>query len=379
MSFLKAAIGTKKQKIFWVVFSICVAILGLIIIFVLMPTRVHEEMTLNAGEWAHYYPDSFWHGSVSYSFSSSGSPIASDAVAHVYNMDRHGVFLDYDMKADGLSSRIGSSGNVQGDKNWNTSLIVTDGSSISFNAAVRGPSLEVVVTGDKQTFDDWADDKSIDLSKVIDYFRDQKELSCSVTFHSVSKYTATRKVYIGVKVASGNTGIAIVDGFFYRHIARTNMTNCTNYKEGTATIEFNNRELVQIDAPEVCTSDKCVLDVVIEPRWGLFLGVVVFPVIIICIVLVFVLMAIKVFHVRQTIAMMRKKASEEGVALEEGKSKDIHQERLDEADAEGDMSEPPNSADVIDADGDADDKDKKASDDDKEEGGAAVLTTKEDN
>ena len=129
---------------------------------------------------------------------------------------------------------------------------------------------------------------------------------------------------------------------FYRHIAEVPLENCTNFTGGVATFPFNSLSLLQVNAPEECTSEsvaECILEVTLHARWGLFFGIVVFPTILVGFGITIGLMAMKAWHTQQTIAYMRKKAKEEGIALEEGKSKDIHEEKVKEGEEEGESPE----------------------------------------
>jgi len=383
MGFWKGAIGTKKQKIFWIIFSCIVALLCAAIIFFLLPRRVHQTLALKGGEWVHFYPDQFWHGSAEYTVTTSAGTAVTDAPAYVYNIDIHGAHLDFDMKADGIDGAIGDG--VTADKispNWNASIIATEGSSLSVKLEPTSSlvPIDFIVTSDSETFDAWlANDKSkMDMDEVLEMLEGVTEISSSVTISTGDKYIATEQVNVGIRVVPGSSKVTRLDGYFYHHIAMATLENCTDFASSPASFELNARQLLQINAPEQCTgegSDFCKVDVVLQPRWGLFFGVVVVPVCLIGFGFVFGMMAVKAFHVRQMITEMRKKASEEGVALEEGKSKDIHQERLDEANAEGDMSEPHNSSDE--PLGDEDDG-KKSSPRDSQPDGSAVLSAAPD-
>jgi len=382
MGFWKGAIGTKKQKIFWVVFSIIVAIVALVIMFFLLPIRVVQTVTLKGGEWAHFYPDSFWHTSASYSFSTvprestgTGKDIDS-AVAHLYDISLHGIYVDYENIADGLDFVIGKSQMSTVRPNWNATISVTDGTHLSVTLdeyPVLSAPVDFIITSSSESFDLWLEDKMSSIPKrtIIKSVEKASKLSESVDIASPFKYIATQRVTLGIKVSKENEGtLDVIRGNFYHSVAKANLGNCTNFTGKSVDLEFKVRQLLQIDAPEECTNgenDHCLLSVVIEPRWGLYFGVVVLPVVVVSVLFVIGMMAVKAFHVRQMIAQMRKKATEEGVALEEGKSKDIHQERLDEANAEGDMSDPHNSTEEP-RDEDNDQPKEEAS-------GAAVLTS----
>jgi len=148
----------------------------------------------------------------------------------------------------------------------------------------------------------------------------------------------SRRVYFGLIETPGKTGIYSASIMFYRHILEVPTVNSTAYVDGDAEFPFNSLSLLEVHAPDDCSDNstsECELFVELHGRWALYLGIVVLPVIIISVGLVVGLMAIKAFHVKQMVALMRKKAShEEGVALEEGKSKDIHTEKLEEEDGE---------------------------------------------
>jgi len=382
MGFWKGAVGTKKQKIFWSIFSVAVAVIVAAIIFFLLPKRVHETLKLKGGEWAHYYPDPFWHGSAKYEVKTSDGKAVTGADAYVYNIKLHGNYLDYDMKADGIDCRIADNSAMSVLHNWNSSITVTDGSSIAVTIdAVSSATLCYIATTDEDTFKAWADNEEFDKDDALVVLNDVEEISSSVDIPSAADYYATQRLYVGIKVTPGSNAGTKLQGYFYHHIARVNVTNCTHFESSPVSLDNNARQLLQIDVPEECTSETshyCTLSVVIEPRWGLFFGIVVIPACAVGCGFVIGMMAIKAFHVRQMIAIMRKKASEEGVALEEGKSKDIHQERLDEAAADGEEhpevhSEDDDAGDDVATEPAAGDDEKKPADDN-ESSGAAVLT-----
>jgi len=390
MGFWKGAFATKKQKVFWVIFSIIMAFIAVLIIFALIPIRIRSSIAMKGGEWAHFYPDSFWHGTAKYSFethpSSGSGKTINNAVAHVYNIKRFGTYLDFEMLADGFNVVIANNSTLSGvERNWNASILVTDGSQISVSLDSNPPlsaPVDFAIMQDETSFMNWINGKKDGINErfVLKSIENVKDLSASVTISSQYKYWATRKIYLGIKVTSGSSSIDVLRGTYYHSVAKVNIQNSTNFTSGEVEFVLNERAILQIDAPAECTSDSseyCTMSVVIEPRWALFFGVVVIPVIVVVTGFVIGMMAIKALHVRQTIAMMRKKAKEEGIALEEGKSKDIHQERLDEANAEADMSEPGEEP----AENDEEDADKQASDkpaEDEKPADAAVLTTSDD-
>jgi len=382
MGFWKGAVGTKKQKIFWVVFSIIVALAILVAIFFMLPKRVVHELTLYGGEWAHFYPDSFWHGSATFKFATNPKDGFKTVewvggASHVYNMKLHGVYLDYDMKADYISLALGNSTMSNVFPNWNRTITVTDGSAVTvtLDDPISNP-LDFIISKDVYTLETFLKGRNdlVDKDKCYEFIEATKQLSSTAEISSDSKYVATQRIGVGIKVNENNK-IVPVKGKIFTSIARVNLANSTNFT-GNAEFELSARQLLQLDAPDNCTSDSsysCRVVVRLEPRYHLFFGIVVVPLCLAGTLLVIGLMAIKAFHVRQVIASMRKKATEEGVALEEGKSKDIHQERMDEANAEGDMSETRNSSDEPLEDNEEDKEEKKSSEEPAPADGSAVL------
>jgi len=284
MGFWKGAFGTKKLKIFWIIFSIIVGLVALVLMFFLMPIRFRNTMILNGGEWAHFYPDSFWHGTATYSFqtnpSSGAGKTLDSAVAHVYNIKQNGVHLDYDMEATGINNVVISNNSTMRGviRNWNESISVTDGSqvSVTLDYAVSSP-IDFIVCQTESCFLNWTEDKKnlINKNEIIESIEGVKELSATVEITSNYRFRATRRIYLGIKVSEGNS-IVVLRGNYYHSVAMAKLDNCTNFTS-PASFEFNARQIFQIDAPAECSqglSENCILTVVIEPRWLLFFGVV---------------------------------------------------------------------------------------------------------
>jgi len=303
---------------------------------VLLPPVAHEVTNIRAGEWAHFYPSSFWHGTASYSLKTvpvggGEGKTVDNVLARVYDSDIYGKCDEYDMDAGVIDVVL----NAGARANWSSSLYMTYSSSytITIEQKQKYP-ISYLATKDKKTLDEWLlTAKAVDLNKAIDFVDDQKEVSSTVEIDGVDKFLYSQRVYFGAMVKPDSKLITRASIRYYRHLLKVPPANCTNFTAGTAEFAFSHLSLLEISAPSACTDNstsECVLTVILRPRWVLYLLVVVLPILIACVGLVIGLMAIKALHVKEKLEYMRKKASEEGIALEEGKSKDIHAEKLEE-------------------------------------------------
>jgi len=378
--FWRGAVGTKKQKIFWVVFSIIVAIVALVIIGVLAPPVAFEETVLQAEEWTHLYPDSFWHESASITMKTiplKGGKSENVAFnSYVYDMGVHGKALDFEWKAVDDSFVLGKIC----DGMWAASVYMNFKSSVSITIQPTSAPLDFLATTSKDVFDKWAVDGSIeDESAAIDYRSHVQQISSTVEIDGVDRFLYGQRVYFGVMVSPDSPVCGSTSLSFKCSLTKVSLVNSTSFSGDSATFPFNSLSVLQINAPSVCTSNStngCTVQVWLNARWVLFALVVVLPVIVISVGLVIGLMALKALHVRQMIAYMRKKADEEGIALEEGKSKDIHAEKLDDGSEEAEHHEEDEEAE---ADKPADDDEHQEEAAEKEEkGGAAVLSSAAD-
>jgi len=344
-SFWKGAFATKKQKLFWVIFSIIVAIIVVVIIGALLPRTAHEETRLKSREWAHIYPDSFWHEDAVYKVTTvpadGGKGKELDNVdAHVLDMGVNGKNLDFALNADSVNLLIGNPVGVQ---NWNASVYMTLTSTATVTVETTSVAMDFLAATDKDVFEQFLKDGSVkDKSAVLEHLQGVQQISSTIEINGVDKYLYSQRVYIGLKESSGNDKVLRSEMMYYRHIAEVPLENCTNFTNGVATLPFNSLSLIQVNAPEECSSDsvtECIVEVTLRPRWTLFFCIVVLPTIVVGTGVTIGLMALKAWHTQQTIAYMRKKAKEEGVALEEGKSKDIHEEKVKEGEEEGEHPE----------------------------------------
>jgi len=214
-----------------------------------------------------------------------------------------------------------------------------------------------------------------DKSVVLEHLEKVQEISTTIEIDGVDKYLYSQRVYLGLILSPGNEKKVLQSELmFYRHIAEVSLENCTNFTNGVASLPFNSLSLLQVNAPAECTSEsvaECVLEVTLHARWVVFFLVVVLPVIIVGVGVIIGLMALKAWHTQQMIAIMRKKAKEEGIALEEGKSKDIHAEKLKEGEEEGEPAEGEHTVEEEHAEEEVDKAEEKVPED---AAGGAILT-----
>jgi len=256
-NFWKGAFSTKKQKVFWIVFSIIVALIVAVIIFGLLPHVGHTETRLYAGEWAHIYPDSFWHKSAEYQFTTvtmdgkKGEKVKDNADAYVFDMGVHGRNLDYEMKADRVDLLIGKAVPAQ---NWQASLYMTYSSSIAITVDPVTVPMDLIAVTDKSAQEKFLEDGSVkDKSVVIEHLQKVQQISSTIEIEGVDKYMFSRRVYVGLIVTPGDNRVVQGDMMYYRHVARVPEENSTYFNLGTATMPFNSLSVLQITAPQLCT------------------------------------------------------------------------------------------------------------------------------
>jgi len=265
-------------------------------------------------------------------------------------------------------------------ENWTGSLTMTPRSSITIHVEFNYGSapLDFVILDDKKVFDKWVQTGTVsDKSAVVEYLQGVEDVDSTYEFKSDdSDYMRIKRVYFGLIASSTRKAVGTV--MYYRHLAVVPEINCTNFTGGLARFPVNSPSVMEIRAPDECTGEnsvECVVDFTLNPHWLLFLLIVVLPVVIVCVGVVIGLMALKALHTRQMVAYMRKKANEEGVALEQGKSKDIHAEKLKEGE-DDDHPEPAEEAEET-SDGDEPAKEEQPTTDSQEgePSGSAVLSS----
>jgi len=256
---------------------------------------------------------------------------------------------------------------------WSANLLMTYGSTLSVvvEGQIYAPLDYIAVQGEN-ILDKWFVDGTVEDQKlVLDQVKGETEISSQIEMEDgVNKFLYAKRVYLGMMVSPESQKMTTATINFYRHITQINAANSTKFVTGTAEFPVPNMSVLQVTAPALCTNNdttECLMTVVLQPRWLVFLLLVVIPVILVSVGLVVGLIALKALHVKQMVAYMRKKANEEGVSLEEGKSKDIHTEKLDEGAAEGEAH----------AEGEShpEETEEEHKDESGETSGAAVLTS----
>jgi len=377
-TFWKGALGSPRQKCFWIGFSIVIAVVAIIVMAALMPPIVWKDENLRAGEWIHIYPDSFWHDSAEYSFTTvprdgSKGEKFSEGKAFVYNIEKYGRRFLYDMNAENPLDKYF----LLGEDNWTTDIYMTTGSSFAVSLTPQPDiPIDFIASTSEMDVKEWVKtgnaSVSTDILQHIDHA--QNGLSTMVELkHSDGKYVYGKRVYLGLMASRDTTRKSRVDAMtFSRYIKMVPQVNCSNYTNGKASFPVGSLSLLQVNAPDACTDEnikECIVEIWLQPRWIIYIILVVIPTILVAIGLVIGLIALRALQVREMIAYMRKKAAEEGVALEEGKSKDIHAEKMEE-NADEDEKEVQHVEDDEEADEPKDDEEKP-----KESSDAAVLTT----
>lgn len=151
-------------------------------------------------------------------------------------------------------------------------------------------------------------------------------------------HLASERVYVGIVVNRESTRKERITVKYYQHIAGVPLANSTNATGHEIAVPYGARAVVQIDAPDECSSanvSACVLTATLEPRWGLFVLAVVLPCVLVAALVLLGLMALKALHTRQQLEAAARR-TEEGVALESAQPRDIHAEKLEEAAAASD-------------------------------------------
>jgi len=381
-TFWGGALGTPRQKCFWIGFSVLVGVIAIIVMATLMPPIVLKHEYLRAGEWIHIYPDSFWHSSADYSFTtvpkdgSKGNKF-TDGRAFVYDISKYGRRFSYHMESTNPLDKFF----LLGQDNWTTDIYMTTGSSFTVTLTPRSPSIPIdfLATTSEFDMDVWIETGNRTLGlDALEYIQHSVDgLSVVVEQPKASdKFLYGMRVYLGLMASPDTTMKSGVSSMsFSRYIRTVPEINCTNFTAGKASLPAGSLSLLQVNAPDACTDEnvkECIVEIWLQPRWIIFIILVVIPVILVSIGLVIGLIALRALQVKQMIAYMRKKAAEEGVALEEGKSKDIHAEKLeqhgDDDEEEKPVQEEGKEEEEVDEPKDDEEKPKESS-------GAAVLTT----